>query len=143
MKFFSLALLSGLVAFASASPSSKLPSSLGNHIPWWRTHTLTPSLTGGRKAVGPHNYKSFPIPSLPSEIVHIQESCSKEDDADCTEFCKLTAQTASCIAAGNKVTCRCSGGKSESKCEERCLLCMPDKGALEEARDLLAMRKDL
>jgi hypothetical protein len=117
MKYLSIALLSGLLAFASASTSSARRSSR-------------------------HHEAGFAIPAVEA-IVHPTESCSKEDDADCTEFCKLTAQTASCIAAGNKITCRCSGGKSETKCEERCLLCMPDKGALEEARGLLAMRKDL
>ncbi|KAF2433556.1 hypothetical protein EJ08DRAFT_59037 [Tothia fuscella] len=60
-------------------------------------------------------------------------ACDKEDESDCKEFCKLSEQTATCIASGNKITCSCRGGKSESNCEERCLLCMPDKSALEEA----------
>ncbi|PVH79751.1 hypothetical protein DL98DRAFT_515846 [Cadophora sp. DSE1049] len=59
--------------------------------------------------------------------------CDKEDEADCREFCGLSEQTATCTANGNKVTCSCKGGKSESNCEERCLLCMPDKSSLEEA----------
>jgi len=64
-------------------------------------------------------------------------ACDKEDDADCTEFCKLNGQTSSCVAAGNKITCRCEGGKGgESNCEERCLLCMPGKSALDEATHL-------
>jgi len=50
-------------------------------------------------------------------------SCEKEDEEDCKEFCELSEQTATCTASGNKVTCSCRGGKSESNCEERCLLC--------------------
>ncbi|KAH7310115.1 hypothetical protein BKA65DRAFT_519453 [Rhexocercosporidium sp. MPI-PUGE-AT-0058] len=65
--------------------------------------------------------------------------CDKEDEADCKEFCGLSEQTATCSANGNKVTCSCKGGKSESNCEERCLLCMPDKSALEEASRLFKL----
>ncbi|KAF8865645.1 hypothetical protein BDZ45DRAFT_736213 [Acephala macrosclerotiorum] len=65
--------------------------------------------------------------------------CEKEDEDDCKEFCGLSAQTATCSANGNKVTCYCKGGKSDSKCEERCLLCMPDKSALEEASQLFKL----
>ncbi|OWP06670.1 hypothetical protein B2J93_5149 [Marssonina coronariae] len=62
-------------------------------------------------------------------------SCEKEDEADCKEFCGLSEQTATCSANGNKITCSCKGGKTpESNCEERCLLCMPGKSALEEAK---------
>lgn len=50
-------------------------------------------------------------------------ACEKEDEADCKEFCELSDQTSTCIAAGNKITCSCKGGKKESNCEERCLLC--------------------
>jgi hypothetical protein len=53
-----------------------------------------------------------------------ESDCEKEDEDDCTEFCSLLQQTATCKAKGNKVTCFCKGGKSESNCEERCLLCM-------------------
>ncbi|KAH7377938.1 hypothetical protein BKA64DRAFT_687569 [Cadophora sp. MPI-SDFR-AT-0126] len=66
-------------------------------------------------------------------------SCDKEDEADCKEFCGLSEQTATCTANGNKVTCSCKGGKSESNCEERCLLCMPDKSSLEEASRLFKL----
>ncbi|KAL2067807.1 hypothetical protein VTL71DRAFT_15903 [Oculimacula yallundae] len=66
-------------------------------------------------------------------------SCEKEDEADCKEFCSLSQQTSTCSANGNKVTCSCKGGKSESNCEERCLLCMPDKSALEEASRLFKL----
>lgn|ERR1711964_511535 len=65
--------------------------------------------------------------------------CDKEDEADCKEFCGLSEQTATCTANGNKVTCSCKGGKSESNCEERCLLCMPDKSSLEEASRLFKL----
>ncbi|TVY29570.1 hypothetical protein LHYA1_G001056 [Lachnellula hyalina] len=62
--------------------------------------------------------------------------CEKEDADDCTEFCGASEQTATCSANGNKVTCSCKGGKAPgggTNCEERCLLCMPDKSAFEEA----------
>ncbi|KAE9978909.1 hypothetical protein BLS_006299 [Venturia inaequalis] len=62
-----------------------------------------------------------------------KSACDKEDESDCTAFCKANDQTATCTAAGNKITCSCKGGKSESNCEERCLLCMPGKSQLEEA----------
>lgn len=52
-----------------------------------------------------------------------KSACDKEDESDCTAFCKANDQTATCTAAGNKITCSCKGGKSESNCEERCLLC--------------------
>ncbi|KAK0101023.1 hypothetical protein ONS95_012989 [Cadophora gregata] len=65
--------------------------------------------------------------------------CDKEDEADCKEFCGLSEQTATCTANGNKVTCSCKGGKSESNCEERCLLCMPDKSSLDEASRLFKL----
>lgn len=90
-----------------------------------------------------------------------KSDCEKEDEDDCKEFCGLAQQTATCSANGNKVTCFCKGGKSESKCEERCLLCMsrapfiaaihwtcltqmvpigmPDKSALEEASRLFKL----
>ncbi|PMD47698.1 hypothetical protein L207DRAFT_561140 [Hyaloscypha variabilis F] len=66
----------------------------------------------------------------------LKSDCEKEDEDDCTEFCSLLEQTSTCAANGNKVTCYCKGGKSESNCEERCLLCMPDKTAFEEASRL-------
>lgn len=63
-------------------------------------------------------------------------SCEKEDEADCKEFCGASEQSATCSADGNKVTCYCKGGKApEQNCEERCLLCMPGKQALEEAKE--------
>ncbi|KAF2665456.1 hypothetical protein BT63DRAFT_417015 [Microthyrium microscopicum] len=63
-----------------------------------------------------------------------RSACDKEDESDCKEFCEATEQTATCTAAGNKITCSCRGGKKgESNCEERCLLCMPDQSALKEA----------
>lgn len=74
-----------------------------------------------------------------SSFVISKSDCEKEDEDDCKEFCGLAQQTATCSANGNKVTCFCKGGKSESKCEERCLLCMPDKSALEEASRLFKL----
>jgi len=68
-----------------------------------------------------------------------KSDCDKEDEDDCKEFCGLSEQTGTCKADGNKVTCYCKGGKSESNCEERCLLCMPDKSALEEATRLFKL----
>ncbi|TVY88704.1 hypothetical protein LAWI1_G005845 [Lachnellula willkommii] len=69
-----------------------------------------------------------------------KSDCEKEDADDCKEFCDLSEQTATCSANGNKVTCSCKGGKSGgSNCEERCLLCMPDKSALEEASRLFGL----
>ena len=87
-----------------------------------------------------------------------KSDCEKEDEDDCKEFCSLSEQTGTCKANGNKVTCYCKGGKSESNCEERCLLCMsrdqfrsmnisdsnvvtgmPDKSALEEASRLFKL----
>ncbi|KAK6581826.1 hypothetical protein PZA11_005523 [Diplocarpon coronariae] len=71
----------------------------------------------------------------PSSFSLTASSCEKEDEADCKEFCGLSEQTATCSANGNKITCSCKGGKTpESNCEERCLLCMPGKSALEEAK---------
>lgn len=96
---------------------------------------------------------------VPSFLVS-KSGCEKEDEDDCKEFCGLVEQTATCSANGNKVTCFCKGGKSESNCEERCLLCMsratptghspdvsniygvigmPDKSALEEASRLFKL----
>jgi hypothetical protein len=63
-------------------------------------------------------------PTAPSFTVSRSSDCEQEDEDDCTEFCSLLEQTATCRASGNKVTCFCKGGKSESNCEERCLLCM-------------------
>jgi len=68
-----------------------------------------------------------------------KSDCEKEDEDDCKEFCSLLEQTSTCKASDNKVTCYCKGGKSESNCEERCLLCMPDKSALEEASRLFTL----
>ncbi|KAE9363805.1 hypothetical protein N431DRAFT_564388 [Stipitochalara longipes BDJ] len=75
------------------------------------------------------------IKSIPP-FFSVKSDCEKEDEDDCTEFCSLLEQTSTCKANGNKVTCFCKGGKSESNCEERCLLCMPDKSAFEEASRL-------
>lgn len=74
----------------------------------------------------------------PSFLVS-KSDCEKEDEDDCKEFCGLSEQTGTCRADGNKVTCYCKGGKSDSNCEERCLLCMPDKSALEEASRLFKL----
>jgi len=63
-------------------------------------------------------------PTAPLFTVSGSSDCEQEDEDDCTEFCSLLEQTATCRANGNKVTCFCKGGKSESNCEERCLLCM-------------------
>jgi hypothetical protein len=87
-----------------------------------------------------------------------KSDCDKEDEDDCKEFCGLSEQTGTCKADGNKVTCYCKGGKSDSNCEERCLfVChvhpsyplnmsdsngatgMPDKSALEEASRLFKL----
>eukprot|EP00300_Choanocystis_sp_HF-7_P029531 c36630_g1_i1.p1 GENE.c36630_g1_i1~~c36630_g1_i1.p1 ORF type:complete len:113 (+),score=21.32 c36630_g1_i1:110-448(+) len=63
--------------------------------------------------------------------------CDKESETDCTEFCKASEQQATCVAKGDKITCYCKGGKSgESNCEERCVFCMPDKMAFEEAKSV-------
>jgi len=70
-----------------------------------------------------------------------ESECDKEDVDDCKEFCSLSEQTATCKANGNKVTCFCKGGKSESNCEERCLFCAPDKSALEEASRILGSKR--
>ncbi|KAK2623974.1 hypothetical protein QTJ16_006608 [Diplocarpon rosae] len=81
------------------------------------------------------NFKS------PSFLVSGSE-CDKEDEADCKEFCGLSEQTSTCSANGNKITCSCKGGKTpESNCEERCLLCMPGKSALEETKAYLRESK--
>jgi len=68
-----------------------------------------------------------------------KSDCEKEDEDNCKEFCGSLEQTSTCSANGNKVTCFCKGGKSDSNCEERCLLCMPDKSALEEASRLFKL----
>ena len=77
---------------------------------------------------GPSSSRVYPTgsnqPTAPAFGVHKSSDCETEDEDDCTEFCSLLEQTATCRANGNKVTCFCKGGKSESNCEERCLLCM-------------------
>jgi hypothetical protein len=96
------------------------------------------------------------VPTVPAFSV-AKSDCEKEDEDDCKEYCSLTQTTGTCRADGNKVTCYCKGGKSESNCEERCLLCMsralflrhsldltrvlgmPDKSALEEASRLFKL----
>ena len=65
-----------------------------------------------------------------------KSDCDKEDEEDCKGFCEALEQTSTCAARGNKVTCYCKGGKSESNCEERCLLCMSC------AELLLSVRRD-
>ncbi|PMD50111.1 uncharacterized protein K444DRAFT_621493 [Hyaloscypha bicolor E] len=99
------------------------------------------------RSVPAHEQMSIPMATgaqagrakAPSFTVSRSSDCEQEDEDDCTEFCSLLEQTATCRANGNKVTCFCKGGKSESNCEERCLLCMPDKSALEEASRLFKL----
>jgi len=79
------------------------------------------------------------VMKVPSFSVAAGSDCDKEDEKDCSEFCSLGEQTSKCTANGNKVTCYCKGGKSESNCEERCLLCMPGKSALEEAKRVFGL----
>ncbi|CZT07715.1 uncharacterized protein RCO7_10288 [Rhynchosporium graminicola] len=94
---------------------------------------LTVERNGLSPSLGPVSTKSSTVFSVTGS------SCEKEDESDCKEFCGMSEQTATCSANGNKVTCSCKGGKSESNCEERCLLCMPDKSALEEASRLFKL----
>lgn len=85
-----------------------------------------------------------------------KSDCDKEDEEDCKSFCEAAEQTSTCAARGDKITCYCKGGKSESNCEERCLLCMsgalfhlivrltratgmPDKSTLNEATRLFKL----
>ncbi|CZR52623.1 uncharacterized protein PAC_02500 [Phialocephala subalpina] len=115
MMFFKSALtLSAMLVLASAMTLERI-------VP---THEEMSILTGTDAAMSGVRVPSFSVS---------KSDCEKEDEDDCKEFCGLSEQTATCSANGNKVTCYCKGGKSESNCEERCLLCMPDKSALEEA----------
>ncbi|KUJ13884.1 uncharacterized protein LY89DRAFT_687220 [Mollisia scopiformis] len=122
MMFFKSAFaLSALLVVASAMSIQRLP------VP---AHEEMSILLATDAVASPFRAASFSATA---------SSCEKEDEDDCKEFCGLSEQTATCKANGNKITCFCKGGKSESKCEERCLLCMPDKSALEEASRLFKL----
>ncbi|RDW90925.1 hypothetical protein BP5796_02090 [Coleophoma crateriformis] len=137
MLFFKSALtLSALLALASAMARERIVPAhsqmsvlIGTEVEASAVRgTQAPSDSAVHTGVS-HHY------TAPSFAVS-KSDCEKEDEDDCKEFCGLSDQTATCAANGNKVTCFCKGGKSETNCEERCLFCMPDKSALEEASRL-------
>ena len=136
MFFKSLLSLSALLVLVSAMTlerNGKSYSEVG-HL-GTITHTIAAEITIFVDSVAP-GFKGTQAPSYsrthrtvsddstgPSFLAS-KSDCEKEDEDDCKEFCGLSEQTGTCRADGNKVTCYCKGGKSDSNCEERCLLCM-------------------
>jgi len=119
--------------------------------------SVAPGFKGTQAPSYSRTHRTVSDDSTGPSFLASKSDCEKEDEDDCKEFCGLSEQTGTCRADGNKVTCYCKGGKSDSNCEERCLLCMsrapfprislwldgdtgmPDKSALEEASRLFKL----